>query len=220
VDLYPDHAQAQNNFGNALAERGRFDEALLHYRRAAEILPDDAKTLNNLVAALAATGRFDEAVALGRKALEIDPGDVEIHCQLGVALAGQGRFRDALTQYQEALKINPKHARTHSSLAWLRATCPQAAFRNGVEAIEHAQQAAQLLGGKRPSTLDTLAAAYAEAGWFPEALGTAHQALDLAVEQRNRRLADALRARLALYEAGKPYREMPSASASGRQQIP
>ncbi len=220
VELKPDHAQAHNNLANALAARGRFDEALAHYRRAAEILPDDARTLGNLGAALAARGQFDEAVAQCRKALEIKPDDVEIRYQLGVALAGQGRFPEALTQYREALRINPKHARVHSSLAWLRATCPQAAFRNGVEAVEQAQQAAQLSGGRQPSTLDTLAAAYAEAGWFPEALGTARKALDLAVEQRDRRLADALRARIALYEAGKPYRETPSASTPVRQQPP
>ena len=217
VDLKPDYAPAHNNLGNLLAVRGRFDQALTHYRRAAEILPDDAKTQNNLGAALAATGQFDEAAVHCRKALEILPGDVEIHFQLGVALAGQGRFHDALTQYREALKTNPKHAGAHSNLAWLQATCPQAALRNGAEAIEHAQQATQLLGGRRPAVLDTLAAAYAEAGWFPEALGTARQALDLAVQQGNQRLADALRARIALYEAGKPYRETPSPSAPVRQ---
>ncbi len=61
--------------------------------------------------------------------------------------------------------------------------------------------------------LDTLAAAYAEAGWFPEALAAARQALQLAEQQNNQRLAGALRARLALYEAGKPYHETASASA-------
>jgi tetratricopeptide (TPR) repeat protein len=213
VDLNPNHAQAQNNFANALAARGRCDEALEHYRRAADLLPDDARTLNNLVAALTAAGLFDEALIDGRKALEMQPNNADIHCQLGIALAGQGRFREALAQYRESLKLNPKHTRAHGSLAWLQATCPQAAFRNGVEAIEHAQQASQLLGGKQPSALDALAAAYAEAGWFPEALGTAHQALDLAVEQHDQRLAAALRARIARYEAKKPYRQSPPATA-------
>ena len=54
--------------------------------------------------------------------------------------------------------------------------------------------------------LDTLAAAYAEAGRFAEARTTALQALRLAMQEGNRALVDGLRARIALYEAGKPYR--------------
>ena len=139
---------------------------------------------------------------------------------VGVRLGRPGTVSRALAQYRESLKINPKHARAHSGLAWLQATCPQAALRNGTEAIEHAQQASQLSGGRQPRVLDTLAAAYAEARWFPEALGAARQALDLAVQQGDRRLADAVRARIALYEAGKPYREKPPASTVVRQQAP
>ena len=47
---------------------------------------------------------------------------------------------------------------------------------------------------------------------FPEAVQTARKALDLATQQNDRALADALRARIALYEAGKPFRQT---SASG-----
>ena len=61
--------------------------------------------------------------------------------------------------------------------------------------------------------LNTLAAAYAEAGRFPEALAAARKALNLATQQDNQTLADALYARIALYEAGEPYRQAPSASA-------
>ncbi len=214
LEIDPTCWNAHCNMGDLAAGLGCFEEALAHYRRAAEILPNDASTLGNLGAALAATGQFDEAVAQCRKALEIKPDDVEIRYQLGVALAGQGRFPEALTQYREALKINPKHARVHSSLAWLRATCPQAAFRNGVEAVEHAQRASQLCGGMRPEVLNALAAAYAEAGWFPEALATARKALELARQQNNHALAEALQERIARYETGKPYRQPLSSPAS------
>ena len=122
-----------------------------------------------------------------------------------MALAARGRFDEAIAQYRKALEIKPDYAEAHNNLAWLRATCPQASLRNGAEAIAHAQQANQLCGGKRPDVLDTLAAAYAEAGRFPEALATARKALELATQQNKRPLADALRAG-SLYEAGKPYR--------------
>ncbi len=108
-------------------------------------------------------------------------------------MASRGQFDEAIFQFQQALKLKPGDADAHGSLAWLRATCPQASLRNGAEAIEHAQQANQLSGGKQPDVLHTLAAAYAEAGRFPEALATVRKALDLATQQNNRALADALR---------------------------
>jgi hypothetical protein len=53
--------------------------------------------------------------------------------------------------------------------------------------------------------LDTLAAAYAEAGRFPEAVETARQALTLATEP----LADGIKARMAFYESKSPFHETP-----------
>jgi tetratricopeptide (TPR) repeat protein len=59
-----------------------------------------------------------------------------------------------------------------------------ASLRNGAEAIEHPQRANQLGGDARPDVLDTLAAAYAEAGQFPEAMAIARKALNLAAQQK------------------------------------
>jgi tetratricopeptide (TPR) repeat protein len=125
-------------------------------------------------------------------------------------LASQGRFDEGLAQFRRALQIQPDSLETQKNLAWLRATCPLASLRNGGEAIEHARRADQLCGGKRADVLDTLAAAYAEAGRFAEALSTARKALDLATRQKDRAMADLLRTRIALYEVGKPFHEPPS----------
>ena len=73
--------------------------------------------------------------------------------------------------------------------------------------MELAQRAVKLSGGQDPAILGTLAAAYAEAGRFSEAVQTARKAADLAVQQKQQPLADALRAKIALYEAGKPFRQ-------------
>ena len=97
-------------------------------------------------------------------------------------------------------------------LAWLRATCPVPPLRNGDLAIEHATLANRLCEGKQPEVLDVLAAAYAEAGRFPEAAATASKAMELATHQHNQPLANVLRTRIALYEAGRPYHETPSAA--------
>jgi hypothetical protein len=54
-----------------------------------------------------------------------------------------------------------------------------------------------------------LAAAYAEAGRFAEAVRTAHKALDLAAQQNQQALVELIKTKISLYEAGTPFREKP-----------
>jgi len=71
--------------------------------------------------------------------------------------------------------------------------------------VELAQRANQLAGGGNPVILRTLAAAYAEAGRFPEAVETAQHALQLAETPSNTALADVIRSQMKLYQAGIPF---------------
>ncbi len=94
------------------------------------------------------------------------------------------------------------------------ATNPNASIRNGPEAVGLAERAARLTDAREPMILGTLAAAYAEAGRFPEAVKTAERALTLATGQNNTALAETLRARIKLYQAGSAYRDAQQASVS------
>ncbi len=203
---------AHYNLGNTLAHHGRFDEAIDQYRQALKINPDDVQVHINLGAALQLRRKLDEAIAQYQRALEIEPGNVNGHGNLGKVFASRRRFDEAIAQFQQAVKLKPDNANVQMNLAWLRATCPQASLRNGAEAIEHAQRANQISAGRRPDILYALAAAYAEAGRFPEAVAAARKARELATQQNNRGVADASRAAIALYEAGKPYRQTRSTS--------
>jgi Flp pilus assembly protein TadD len=169
-------------------------------------------THNNLAAALANHGRVDEAIAHYRKALKIQPDNVGAHYGLGGALQLRGRLDQAMAEYRKALELKPDYVEAFNNLAWMQATCAEASFRNGAEAVKFAERANQLCGGTRPDILDTLAAAYGEAGRFSEAIATARKALDLATQQHDQGSADALRARLTGYEAKKPYRQTRSDS--------
>ena len=91
--------------------------------------------------------------------------------------------------------------------AWLLATVPSATARNGPEAVELARRAIDLSGGNNPELMGTLAAAYAEAGRFAEAAETARKALDLATQQSKQALAESIRAKIRLYQAGTPFHE-------------
>ncbi len=207
VVIKPDYANAHHNLGSLLMAQGRLAEAGDQYRKALQVAPNDADTHYSLGNVLIGLGQLDEAISHYRKALEIKPDSARVHNALGVISAAGGRFDEALAHYQQARKIEPHNVSAHYRLAWLRATCPQASLRNGAEAIESAERANQLSGGGQPNVLDALAAAYAEAGRFPQALTAARKALDLALQQNNPALAAAIRAHVALYEAGKPCRQ-------------
>ncbi len=127
-----DNYVAHSNLGSALVDRGRFDEAIAHYRKALEIQPDNAVVHAGLGTALVSLRRFDEAIGHYRKALEINPDYADAHYFLGVALADQGRFAEALGYYRKALEIEPDNAVVHATLG--TALVSQGRFD---EAIDH-----------------------------------------------------------------------------------
>ncbi len=197
----------QARYATAAADiRRNGSEALRQYQKALQSNPRDAEAHRNLGNVLAGCGRSDEALAQFRQALEIKPDDAESHRCLGVALAHRGRFDEAMAHYRKAVDLNPDCVEARQNLAWALATCPQASLRNGTQALEHAVRANRLCGGKRVDVLDTLAAAYAEAGWFAEAVAAARKPRNWP-NDKTRRSCPRVCLRIALYENGKPYRQ-------------
>jgi tetratricopeptide (TPR) repeat protein len=209
IDLNPDYAEAHYNLGAVFGMLSRLEEAVEQYRKAIQLKPDYADAHGNLANVLAAQGRLEEAIPEYRRTLELVPDSAQAHFRFGQALQGQRNFEAAIQEYQKALDLAPQHLSAHLGLAWLLATCPEASLRNGQKAVELAQQAERLGGGESPQILDTLAAAYAEAGQFGEAVETARQALSLPATKNNQPLAEAIESRLKLYEANAPYHEKP-----------
>ena len=182
----------------------RDDETL--WRDTVAKNPASWLALDNLGVALDEKGGTDEAIRHWQEAIRLKPDLAEAHYNLGAALAPKGQWAEAMVHYQQALAIRPGAILSLNNLAWLLATCPQAALRNGVKAVELARAAEGLSGGNDPNALDTLAAAYAEAGQFPEAVETAGRALALALAQNNPQV-EGIRARLKLYQDGSPYHD-------------
>ena len=204
--LNPRDVAMEMNLAMALASTGKVDEAIGHLEKAALLAPGDAGIQTNLGAALAMRGRTGEAIPHLAKALEADPGSAEAHYHMGVALAQQGKPADAVAEWRKSLAIQPDNVLALNRLAQVLATSADSSLRDGAEAVRLAEHAAGLTESPDPALLDTLAAAYAEAGDFPLAVDTARRALQLAADRREDRLAEGVRARLALYEAGKPFR--------------
>jgi Flp pilus assembly protein TadD len=149
----------------------------------------------------------DEAIAHFNEALKLQPNLAEAENGLANALLRKGRVADAVTHYQAAVSAVPNHPYLLNNLAWVLATCPDASVRNGARAVQLAQKAEQLSGGRDPVLLGTLAAAYAETGQFPQAVTTARRALELATAQTNTPQVEALSGRLKLYEANSAFRD-------------
>ena len=201
----PDFTNASCNLAAALLSKGDIDGAISYYLACVAALPNHAEAQYNLASALFRKGKLDEAIVHYEKALELLPENPDAHANLGSALLAKGRVVDAITHYKEALRLAPENVAAQSNLAWLLATSPDPSLRNGPEAVLLAEQASRSPGGKRPLILRILAAAYAEAGRFPEARDTAHEALRVADEQGNSTLRDLLRKEIALYELDRPF---------------
>jgi tetratricopeptide (TPR) repeat protein len=212
VDIQPDYVDAHNSLARALGQKHDWDGAMEHLQRSLLIDPDQAEAHNNLANVLWQKGRLREAAAEYEKALALHPDYAAAHFNLGEVLRATGETREAIAHYRSALEFRPDFAPAMDSLAWVLATSPDASVRDGAQAVVLAARAEQISGGRNPVVLATLAAAYAEVGRFPEAVETAERALRLATARGKAELGERLRAQVALYQTGAPYREASGAS--------
>ncbi len=203
-------AVACNNLGIALARLGRLEAAAASLATAQRLRPDDAAMPYHLGTTLCDLGRPAEAVPHLRRAVQLRPRQAAFHAALGYALHESGDPTAARSAYTEALRLEPDWPAADNARAWALATDPLAGHRNGVIAARLARQACQAMG-PRPEFLHTLAAAYAEAGRFDDAIRTARDAL---AADDSAGLGDAIRSALRLYEQHRPMRQGLSADES------
>jgi tetratricopeptide (TPR) repeat protein len=211
--LKPDFAAARANLGGALAKLGRLDEALVELRRALESDAGYAPAHYNLGLVLSQRGDAQGAIREWSSALELDPKYGEAHDSLGEALYAQGRTAEALAHWRDAIGLQPNDAPALRRAAWVLATAPDAAIRDGGEALAFAVRAVELSGGNDARTLDTLAAAYAEKEQFAEAALTARRAQARAGQENQPALAEEIGNRIALYETDRPFRDRDTSGA-------
>jgi tetratricopeptide (TPR) repeat protein len=208
VEKWPRHAPAHINLGNALLQKREADAAIAEYGKTLDLPCDHAETLYSIGNALRQKGDVEEAIIQYRTAIGLRPDYANAHNNLANSLRQTGRVEEAVHEYEAALKSDPESVLAQNNLAWLLATSSNASVRNGAKAVQLAKQADQLTGGNDAIILHTLAAAYAENSQFPEAVEAAQRALDLANANGITALADSLRTKLALYQAGSPYHEI------------
>ena len=207
VEIQPGNFTNHASLGISLLTKGRRDEALFHLRASLALNPNQAPIHSSLGVALLEAGQPEESVAHLRKALEIDPNDGDAHYNLGNTLMQMKQGREAVTEYEQAVKINPKDTQALNNLAWILATWPDALIRDGTKAVHFAERAEALTERRSPVISATLAAAYAEAGRFDDAVKTGQHALQLAATEGNISRADSIRAQIELYQSGAAFRD-------------
>ncbi len=205
VERRPNYGAAHNNLGAILLSLGRTTEAIPSLDRAVTLDADNAVARNNLGRALSLVGRSNDALPHFRQALVLDPTMADAHHNLANTLETLGDLAGAVEHQREALELVPGAIAPMTSLAWMLATAGNVELRAPSEAVTLGEEAARLTDRQNVRVLDALAAAYASAGQFDQAVTTQGVAVRLAEELGARTAAAELRRRLAMYQRREPY---------------
>lgn len=189
--------------GDVLAKLGRRDETIADYTEVIRLDPTNVRAFYNRAATWYNKREYGKAIEDFTHAIKLDPTDADAFAWRGLARVEQNDFGTAIDDYNQSLRLNPDSALICNRVAWLLATCPTAKFRDGPKAIELATMAKKLSETDNAAIEDTLAAAYAEAGRFEDAIKTQLRAIELAPES----MKAEFRSKLELYQAEKPYHE-------------
>jgi Flp pilus assembly protein TadD len=210
------HAYANYILGNSFMHQERVDGAIEHFQKAVALDPESAVFNVGLGMACSRKGWLNEAMVHFQKAVEIDPDLAEAQYDLGCNLVRAGQLDEAVIHFKKAMAIKPDIAETHdpaeinNNFAWALATNPEEDERNGTIAVILAEGACRNTHYQVTTMVGTLAAAYAEAGRFDDAILTAQQACKLAEKNGETILLQKNRELLQLYQNHQPYRERPA----------
>ena len=206
VAAWPDSVPAQLQLGRTWAMQRKVDEAAAAFQKALDLNPDSGVAHRALGKLLRETGQPYQAIGHYREALRIAPDDGETHADLGQCLAMIQRPDEALAEFRAAMRLDPRAPAPMAFAALLLATRPDKASRNPDEAIRLAHRAGELTGWKDSGTLEILAASYAAAGRFDEAVRAMQKALDLVSATAEPQLAAEMQAALNQYQRGLTLR--------------
>src|SRR5438874_5798295 len=194
---------------NCFVESHRYGEASDLGREWLAVTPYDAAAHSASASALAENGYAVSAAQHFGYVMMLRPEAEQAHAQLRQILLSLARDPDGLQRLRDIAANAPDSPRMLDELAWLLATYPDSKSRDGTEAVRLAKHACELTEHKIPALLDTLAAAYAEAGDFPQAISAAEEALGHARSSGDNAAAKLSESILASLRENLPYRQEP-----------
>ena len=210
IRLAPEFYRAYFNRGVYFLGRLDYRHAVSDFSRAVQLIPNDGAGYALRGFAYAKLGEHSRAVADAAEAIKLKPSEPSLFRSTDLAIRAKayivlGQSESALRDLREAVRLTPEASVVNDNLAWFLATYPNERFRNGTEAIAVAKKACELSRWQRIGCNDTLAAAYAEAGDFDQAVKYEKWSLtDSSLAPRERQEREK---RLALFQQGKPFRD-------------
>jgi eukaryotic-like serine/threonine-protein kinase len=208
-----------------LARRGELVEAEVPLRESLAMRrlvfgnqhPDVALSLFRLGELLAKQGQLSASEAMFYESTTITRASLDTGhrqflmslCSLANILYQQGKHAESDPYFREAAELLHEQAElgdayAQNGYAWFLATSHHPGVRDGAAAVTQAKRAVAASERKDPYFLDTLGAAYAEAGEFVKAVGAIKEAMALVP---NGELKQGFLSRIRLYESHTPYRD-------------
>lgn len=209
VVALPTFAEAYHNLGNAWARSGRWEKAVDAFEHSVRAYPKRIEAHLSLGQMLLRSGRSEEGIQRLHIGLALEPRNGQLRFRVGSVLLQMGETKPALKLLREGVRLEPRDVKSAAKLAWLLATLPDANLRDPTEAMAIADRAARQTRRKDFAVLDALAAGYAAAGRFDEAIATADEAMALAKATGITYQTTTIQHRLTLYRQRKPYTEDP-----------
>jgi len=194
-------------------------KALADLDKAIRFDPAGYRLRHDLAAVHSAMGDLDAAIADWTEIVRAFLWSPDAYLSRATLRMKKGDYTNALADINRAIHLVDEPSAGLNARAWLLATCPDPAVRDGRKAVEDATRACEAKRWTQWNYLDTLAAAYAETGDFDSAVKWQQEAIALAEKTSAAAAKEqkpALAARLEVYRAGKPFRESPAAPGPQR----
>ena len=204
--LQPELARVQLRLATVLEAERFSEEAIDQYRTALVLDPQLALAHAGLARTLQQQDRLAEAEEHWRALVALRPDSAPAQLRHGENLYQQGMAEEALVAFRRAIELDPEDATAKNDAAWILATHTDALVRDGELAVRWAEDAARATDHQQIGVLDTLAASYAEAGRFEDAIATTGVASKLARQANMQEQIERIQLRLRLYQDRQPYR--------------
>jgi tetratricopeptide (TPR) repeat protein len=204
IEASPKDAIVYANRGYSRRRLADFEGALEDFNTALQLDPDCDHARKGRAVAWAKLGDAARAMEDADYFFERSPRDANAFVERGYVKVAAGDMEGGYADFDEAARLEPNNPQRHNGIAWRRATAPNRGAYNPGLALAHARRACEMTQMRAAGFVDTLAAAFADAGEFGKAQQCQQHALSLLPAGARR---EKYEQRLALYAAGQPYRE-------------
>lgn len=174
-----------DNYGNDLLNQHKYAESRKYFDAAIRIEPSRWTAYYNRATAFAMETNWKAAINDLNETIRLQPAFFQASWHRAIIYRIIGNYSAALKDLDALTKVTFQTTNPYGmalALNWraeIRATCPEASFRDGKTAVADAKRACDMSKWKYADYIDTLAAACAESGDFDSAVRYEQRAIDL-----------------------------------------